>query len=113
MKWIPRRNDGDQTPIEARKFKHWIGTQEHWFCVHESLDLIGAYTVSDWTSGMRVAAIEHMTLAACRGDAKDAARLTLNKLVERLGESRVLNTLRNAPARSAPATPAPVAPATL
>lgn len=98
-KWIPHRQNGDQTPIEAKKFKHWIGTREHWFCVHESLEMIGRYTVSDWDSGYRVAEVQYMTLQACRGDAKDAARLTLNKLVERVGESRVLEVLRSAPKR--------------
>lgn len=99
MKWIPHRTTGDQTPIEVKKFKHWIGTQEHWFCVHESLEMIGRYTVSDWASGYRVADIDYMTLATCRGDSKGAARLTLNKLVERVGESRVLEKLLAAPKR--------------
>lgn len=98
-KWIPHRNNGDQTPIIVQKFKHWVGTQEHWFCVHESLEMIGQYTVSDWHSGYRVQNIEYMTLAACRGDAKAAARQTLNRLIGRLGESRVLDVLRSAPAR--------------
>jgi hypothetical protein len=99
-KWIPHRTDGNQTPIIVQKFKHWIGTQEHWFCVHESLEMIGRYTVSDWTSGRRVQHIDHITLAACRGNAKDAARLTLNKLIEHHGESRVLAVLRSAPQRT-------------
>jgi hypothetical protein len=100
VKWIPHRTDGDQTPIEAKKFKHWIGTQEHWFCVHESLDHIGQWTVSDWASGRGVRHIEHLTLAACRNNPKDAARLTLNKLIEQHGESRVLAVLRSAPQRT-------------
>jgi hypothetical protein len=99
MKWVPQREDGDQTPIQVQKFKHWIGTQEHWFCVHGSLEYLGQYTVSDWDSGFLVKDIDHMTLAACRGNVKDAARLTLKKLVERVGESRVLEVLRNAQKR--------------
>ena len=100
-KWIPHRTDGDQTPIVVQKFKHWVGTQEHWFCVHHNLN--GAafgYVVSDWDSGYRVANIDFITLQACRGDAKGAARLTLNKLIERAGESRVLEVLRSAPKRA-------------
>ena len=100
-KWIPHRHDGDQTPIEVQKFKHWIGTQEHWFCVHKSLNLssVGSYTVSDWASGYRVVNIDFITLQACQGRVKDAAKLTITKLVERHGESRVLEVLRVAPAR--------------
>lgn len=103
MKFIPHRTDGDQTPIEAKKFKHWVGTQEHWFCVHQSLD--GAafgYVVSDWTSGRRVNHIDFITLQSCKGDIKDAARMTLNKLIEKHGESRVLAVLRGAPQRTNP-----------
>jgi hypothetical protein len=100
MKWIPHRHDGDQTPIIVIKFKHWIGTQQHWFCVHESLEFIGRYTVSDWASGYRVMDIEYMTMVAARGDLKAAARNSLNKLIERAGESRVLEVLRKAPERN-------------
>lgn len=99
-KWIPHRNDGDQTPIQVQKFKHWVGPYEHWFCVHENLN--GAsfgYTVSDWDSGYRVVDVRYSALAACRGNKKDAARMELNKLIERAGESRVLEVLRNAPKR--------------
>lgn len=101
MKWIPRRTDGDQTPIEVQKFKHRIGNVEHWFCAHHNLN--GAafgYVVSDWDSGYRVADIDFITLQACQGRVRDAARLTLNKLVERVGESRVLEVLRSAPKRA-------------
>lgn len=97
--WIPHRTDGDKTPIIVVKFKHWVGTQQHWFCAHESLEFIGKYTVSDWASGYRVIDIDYMTLAAARGDLKDAARTSLNKLIEHAGESRVLEVLRNAPTR--------------
>jgi hypothetical protein len=99
MKWIPHRNNGDQTPIEVQKFKHWIGTQEHWFCVHKSLEMLGRYDVSDWASGYRVAPVGHLNMSAARNDAKAAARLTLNDLIERLGESKVQEVLRNAPKR--------------
>lgn len=112
MKWTPHRTNGDQTAIEARKFKHYIGTQPHWFCVHESLDRIGQMIVSDWASGFSIAAIPHSTIMACRCDSKAAARLTLNRLVERVGESRVLEVLRNAPPRSK-VLPETVASATL
>lgn len=99
-KWIPHRLDGDQTPIEVQKFKHWIGPYEHWFCVHKNLN--GAafgFVVSDWDSGYRVAHIDYTTLAACQNNKKDAARLTLNHLIKRHGESRVLELLRKAPKR--------------
>lgn len=99
-KWIPRRESGDQAPIEVQKFKHWIGTQEHWFCVHENLN--GAafgFVVSDWASGFRVVEIPYTTLAACEGRKMAAGRLALNKLIERVGESRVLEVLKNAPPR--------------
>jgi len=99
MKWIPHRHDGDQTPIEAQKFKHWVGTQEHWFCVHASLEMIGQLTVSHWSSGYKVAVVSHLNLMAARNDAKAAARMTLNGLVERVGESKVQEVLRNAPER--------------
>ena len=100
-KWIPFRVDGDTTPIDAQKFKHWVGTQEHWFCVHPSLEAHRpGYTVSDWNSGRRVNWVDPLTLAACRGNPKDAARLTLNKLIEQHGESRVLAVLRSAPQRT-------------
>jgi hypothetical protein len=99
MKWIPHRNDGDQTPIEAQKFKHWVGTQEHWFCVHASLEMIGQLTVSHWSSGYRVAHGPAMLLISCNGDAKAAARLTITKLVEMHGEGLVHRKLANAPAR--------------
>lgn len=98
-KWIPHRHSGDTTPIDARKFKHWIGTQEHWFCVHESLNLTGLYTVSDWASGYRVTDIPCSTLAVCQGDTKDAARNALNQLLASHGEARVLSVLRSAPTR--------------
>ena len=100
MKWIPHRENGDQTPIEVQKFKHWVGVYEHWFCVHHNLN--GAhfgYVVSDWDSGYRVQNIDFITLQACQGRVKDAARMTLNKLIERAGESRVLEVLRKAPKR--------------
>jgi hypothetical protein len=98
-KWVPYRHSGDQTPIDARKFKHCIGTQEHWFCVHESLNYIGLRTVSDWASGYRVTDIPCATLAVCRGDTKKAARMALNQLLALHGESRVLSVLRGAPKR--------------
>lgn len=100
MKFIPYRTDGDKTPIEAKKFKHRIGDQEHWFCVHESIEYYNRWAVSDWASGYRVQYIDFLTLQACRGDVKAAARMTLDKLVERLGASRVLEVLRNVPKRS-------------
>jgi hypothetical protein len=112
MKWIPHRDNGDQTPVDAQKFKHWIGTQAHWFCVHESLSFIGQFTVSDYFSGFKVADVPYTTLIACRGDSKAAARLTLNRLVERAGESRVLEVLNKAPTR-AKILPKTVASATL
>lgn len=98
-KWIPHRNNGDQTPIDAQKFKHWIGTQEHWFCAHKSLNFIGQYTVSDWASGYLVTDIPCATLAFCLGDTKKAARMALNQLLALHGESRVLSVLRGAPKR--------------
>lgn len=99
-KWIPHRIDGDKTPIIVTKFKHWIGpSHQHWFCVHESLEFIGRYVVSDWASGYRVLDIDYMTLAAARGDLKAAARATLNTLIEHKGESFVLERLLNAPKR--------------
>lgn len=99
MKWIPHRHDGDQTPIEARKFKHWIGVYEHWFALHPSLNNVTGYDVSDWDSGMRVTSVPAMFLITCKGDEKDAARLALNKLIELHGESKVHDKLKNAPAR--------------
>lgn len=99
-KWIPNRESGDQTPIKVQKFKHWIGTQEHWFCVHQNLNGPAfGFVVSDWDSGYRVASIGYTALAACQGNEKNAARLVLNQLIERAGESRVLEVLRNAPPR--------------
>jgi hypothetical protein len=100
VKFIPHRNGGDSTPIEAKKFKHWIGTVEHWFCVHESLDMIGKYTVSDWDSGYKVMDVPYQYLMVCLNDTKAAARLTLNRLIESRGESRVLEVLRNAPKKA-------------
>lgn len=100
MKWIPKRETGDQTPIEATRFSHYVGTIQHWFCFHENLN--GAafgWVVSDWDSGLRVSNIEYITLAACQGNKKDAARMTLNKLIERVGESVVLQKLNAAPKR--------------
>lgn len=99
MKWIPYRQDGDQTPIEAKRFAHYIGTIQHWFCWHESLNHVNGWTVSDWDSGYKVVDFSAFEVMACRGDKKDAARLVLNRLIERAGESRVLEVLRNAPAR--------------
>ena len=98
-KWIPHRLSGDQTPIEARKFKHWIGVYEHWFALHSSLNNVTGYDVSDWDSGLLVTNVPHMFLITCKGDAKDAARLARNKLVERYGESKVHDKLKNAPKR--------------
>ena len=99
MKWIPHRNDGDQTPIEAKRFAHYIGTSQHWFAVHENLENGRGYTVSHWDSGYRVAHVPAMLLISCNGDAKAAARLTITKLVEMHGEGLVHRKLANAPAR--------------
>lgn len=99
-KFYPMTANGiSLTPISAKKFKHWIGTQEVWFCVHESLEHINQWTVSHWDSGYKVRHINYLTLTACRGDAKAAARMTINQLVEQLGESKVLSTLNSAPKR--------------
>lgn len=105
MKWTPARIDGHQAePIEAKRFKHWIGTQEWTFCVHANLNRMpGQLTVSDWASGYFVRHIAPTTLAACKGKPLDAARLTLNQLVEQVGEGRVLEVLRSAPKREATA----------
>lgn len=99
MIFIPNRADGDKTPIEAKKFKHWIGNVEHWFCVHESLNFIGQWTVSDWDSGYRVTDVPYMNLIACLNDTKAAAKMTIDKLIDTRGEGRVLQVLRNAPKR--------------
>jgi hypothetical protein len=99
MKWIPHRHDGDQTPIEAKRFAHYIGTIQHWFAVHENLEGGHGYTVSHWDSGYRIAHVPAMLLISCNGKAKDAAKLTLTKLVERVGESLVHRKLTDAPKR--------------
>jgi hypothetical protein len=99
--WIPHRPSGDETPIEARRFKHYVDSKEHWFCVHESLNHIGQYTVSDWASGYRVADIPCAILAARRNDTKDAARATIDQLIAKHGASRVAAILHSAPKRAA------------
>jgi hypothetical protein len=98
-KWIPHRHDGDQTPIEAKRFAHYVGTIQHWFAVHKNMEGGHGYTVSHWDSGYRVAHVPAMLLISCNGDAKAAAKLTITKLVEQHGESRVHRSLAGAPAR--------------
>jgi hypothetical protein len=97
--WIPHRKDGDQTPIEARKFSHYVGQVRHWFCFHESLEHVNEWTVSHFESGWKVTTFNSITLMACRSDKRDAARMALNKLIERVGESKVAGVLNSAPAR--------------
>ena len=99
MKWIPHRHDGDQTPIEAKRFAHYIGTIQHWFALHENIEGGHGWTVSHWDSGYRVLHVPNITLMACPGREKDAAKLALNNLVELHGESLVHRKLMAAPDR--------------
>lgn len=88
-----KTSEGIQT-VEGRKFCAYIQNVREWFFVHKD---ITQHIVSHLDSGMRVRAIDNMTVAACKGDVVDAAKLTLQKLCETAGEARVRSVLASAP----------------
>jgi hypothetical protein len=91
--------DGELRETKARRFSHYIGSVRHWFALHDGINHVGQ-AVSHWESGKLVRPIPPMFQAACRGDAKAAAKMTLDKLVESVGADRV-NSVLNAAEKGA------------
>jgi hypothetical protein len=93
-----RLADNTIEPVEGRKFAFYVQNVREWFFVHRS---VTGWTVSHLDSGMRVCAVEHLTLNACLNDEVSAAKLSLTKLCERAGHARVRSVLAGAPALKA------------
>lgn len=81
--------------VEARKFSHYIGNTRYWFAYHKAVDRIGL-TVSHLDSGKRIDAIPAGYVLACLRDEKAAAKMTIDKLVERAGIDKVRSVLNAA-----------------
>lgn len=83
---------GDPLEIEGRRFSHYVANIRFWFFLHKTIGGVGL-TVTHYDSGKRVCEVPHHTVAACCNDTKAAAKLALDKLIEKCGPERVRSVL--------------------
>ena len=87
--------DGTIKEIEGRRFSHYVANVRFWFFLHKSLTGFGL-TVTHVDSGKRVLEVPHHIQMACLGDDKAAAKMALDKLIEKAGAARVRSVLAGA-----------------
>lgn len=87
--------DGAKLETEGRRFSHYVGPYQFWFFLHKAPGRVGM-VVSHYDSGKRVLDVPHHMIAACCNDTKSAAKMALDKLIERAGAERVRSVLAGA-----------------
>lgn len=95
MKLKLTMQDGSIVEVEARKFSHYIGGARYWFAYHKGTDIFGQ-VVTHLDSGKRVCEVPALYAAACLSDTKAAAKMAIDKLVERVGADKVKSVLNAA-----------------
>lgn len=83
---------GEVLEVTGRRFSHYVGPYRFWFFLHKSVDAHG-FGVTHYDSGKRVLQIPANSVLACLGDEKAAAKMELDKLVERVGAERMRSVL--------------------
>lgn len=86
---------GETVEVTGRRFSHYVGPYRFWFFLHKSVDANG-YDVTHCDSGKRVLRVPANTVCACLNDEKAAAKLELDRLIERAGAERVRSVLAGA-----------------
>lgn len=86
---------GETLEIEGRRFSHYVANIRFWFFLHKTVGGIGL-TVTHYESGKRVCEVPHHMIAACCNDTKVAAKMALDKLIEKAGPERVRSVLAGA-----------------
>lgn len=86
---------GESLEIEGHRFSHYVGPYRFWFFLHKTINGVGL-SVTHCDSGKRVCEVPHHFQAACVEDSKAAAKMALDKLIERAGAERVRSVLAGA-----------------
>jgi len=86
---------GETLDIEGRRFSHYVANFRFWFFLHKTIGGVGL-TVTHYESGKRVCEVPHHMVAACCNDTKSAAKMALDKLIEKAGPERVRSILAGA-----------------
>lgn len=94
--------NGQSIEVEGQRFSHYVQNCRYWFFLHTPIGQKFGLQITHCDSGMRVCEVEHITRQACLGDDKAAAKMSLDKLCQRVGEAQVASALR---AAEAPKTP--------
>lgn len=87
--------------VEGRRFSYYVKNIQFWFFLHRE---IGGFRwiVTHADSGKRVLVVPTSTIAACLSDTKAAAKLELRKLLNRVGDNKVYEVLREAESLTLP-----------
>lgn len=84
--------------IRSKPHETKIGQPIYPECLDDWNKTIGGVglTVTHYDSGKRVCEVPHHTVAACCNDTKAAAKMALDKLIEKAGPERVRSVLSGA-----------------
>lgn len=85
---------GEVLELAGQKFFYSIDGERVALFVHASVDNPRNLTVSHFASGKKIADIAPTLVAACGKDVKVAAKITIDRLVERVGAERVKTAFR-------------------
>lgn len=88
--------NGTPLEIEGRRFSHYVGPYRFWFFLHKAIGGGFGLDVTHCDSGKRVCEVPHHMVAACCNDTKSAAKMALDKLIEKAGAERVRSVLAGA-----------------
>ena len=82
--------------VEGRKFAHYIGNIRHWFAYHTPLGQSFGTQITHIETGFRVCEVGNGTIGCCRNDVKAAAKMELDRLIQRVGVARFESAIRTA-----------------
>ena len=88
--------NGTTLEIEGRRFSHYVGPYRVWFFLHKAIGGRFGLDVTHCDSGKRVCEVPHHMVAACCYDTKSAAKMALEKLIEKVGAECMRSVLAGA-----------------
>ncbi len=90
--------DGGRTvyPVDGFKFSAYVDNVRFWFACHQTPGSAFHYTLAHYATGTRITDVPSITIQACLGDVKGAAKLTLEKFVTSREKGRVYDVLQRA-----------------
>lgn len=86
---------GEPLELEGRRFSHYVANIRFWFFLHKTVNGFGL-SITHCDSGKRVCEVPRHMVAACCNDTKAAAKMALDKLIEKAGAERVRSVLAGA-----------------